>query len=59
VLRDEGRGFSFATLPDPLEPENVAKVNGRGLFLIRTFMDDVRFNDSGNEITMIKQRTAD
>ena len=58
-IRDEGPGFDAAQLPDPTAPENVARVNGRGLFLIRTFMDDVRFNQRGNEITMIKRRGAE
>jgi len=56
-VRDEGPGFDPASLPDPTDPENVGKVNGRGLFLIRTFMDEVRFNATGNEVTMIKHRT--
>jgi CheY-like chemotaxis protein len=59
VVRDEGHGFNPLLLPDPLDPENVEHVNGRGLFLIRTFMDEVRFNDVGNEITMIKRRAVD
>lgn len=58
TVRDEGRGFDPSTLPDPTNPENVGKVSGRGLFLIRTFMDDVRFNEVGNEITMMKRRTS-
>lgn len=56
VVRDEGPGFDSSSLRDPTSPENVAQVNGRGLFLIRTFMDDVRFNERGNEITMTKRR---
>lgn len=56
TVRDEGPGFDTTSLPDPTAPENVAKVNGRGLFLIRTFMDEVRFNDKGNEVTMTKRR---
>src|SRR5262245_31017100 len=55
VVRDEGPGFDPSKLPDPLDPENMEKVSGRGLLLIRTFMDEVRFNDKGNEITMIKR----
>jgi CheY-like chemotaxis protein len=55
VVRDEGPGFDPTKLPDPLDPENMEKVSGRGLLLIRTFMDEVRFNDKGNEITMIKR----
>jgi anti-sigma regulatory factor (Ser/Thr protein kinase) len=56
TVRDQGPGFDPSLLPDPTEPENVGKTSGRGLFLIRTFMDEVRFNSSGNEITMIRRR---
>jgi CheY-like chemotaxis protein len=55
-IRDEGPGFNSKVLPDPTDPENLAKVSGRGLFLIQTFMDQVQFNEQGNEITMIKRR---
>lgn len=57
IIRDQGLGFDPKTLPDPTDPDNVGKVNGRGLFLIRTFMDEVRFNDAGNELTMVKHRS--
>ncbi|MBC8356012.1 MAG: response regulator [Planctomycetes bacterium] len=57
TIRDQGPGFDPSSLPDPTAPENVGKVNGRGMFLIRTFMDQVRFNETGNEVTMIKRRT--
>lgn len=57
TIRDQGPGFDPNSLPDPTAPENVGKVNGRGMFLIRTFMDEVRFNETGNELTMIKRRT--
>jgi hypothetical protein len=53
-LRDEGPGFDTTALPDPLDPSNLEKGNGRGILLIRTFMDDVFFNEKGNEITMVK-----
>ena len=55
VIRDEGRGFDPAALGDPTSPQNLDRPNGRGLFLIRTFMDEVRHNDVGNEITLIKR----
>ena len=58
VIRDEGQGFDHAALPDPTLPQNLERRTGRGLFLIRTFMDDVRHNDVGNEITMVKRRDA-
>ena len=56
VIRDDGIGFDTSILPDPRDPANLQKCSGRGLFLIRTFMDEVRFNETGNEITMIKRR---
>jgi CheY-like chemotaxis protein len=56
VLRDEGQGFDPATLPDPTDPANLERRTGRGLFLIRTFMDEVRHNAVGNEITLVKRR---
>jgi CheY-like chemotaxis protein len=55
IVRDEGPGFDPTKLPDPLDPENMDRVSGRGLLLIRTFMDEVRHNPAGNEITMIKR----
>lgn len=55
VIRDEGPGFDWSKLPDPTDPENLLKASGRGVMLIRTFMDDVTFNDSGSEITMTKR----
>jgi CheY-like chemotaxis protein/anti-sigma regulatory factor (Ser/Thr protein kinase) len=59
VVRDQGKGFDPSKLPNPTDPENVGRVNGRGLFLIRTFMDEVQFNETGNEITMILRRDAE
>lgn len=56
IVRDEGPGFDPSSLPDPTDPANLDRVYGRGLLLIRTFMDDVRHNATGNEVTMIKRR---
>lgn len=56
TIRDEGPGFDPAVIPDPSDPASLERESGRGLVLMRTFMDDVRFNDSGNEVTMIKRR---
>ncbi|MBV9122499.1 MAG: response regulator [Planctomycetes bacterium] len=53
VIRDEGPGFDPAAVPDPLFPENMEKASGRGLLLIRTFMDEVSFNAAGNQITLV------
>jgi CheY-like chemotaxis protein/anti-sigma regulatory factor (Ser/Thr protein kinase) len=55
VIRDEGPGFDRSALTDPIDPINLEKISGRGLLLIRTFMDEVHHNQSGNEITMVKQ----
>lgn len=55
-VRDEGPGFDPSNLPDPTDPASLDKVGGRGLLLIRTFMDKVYHNDSGNEITLVKRR---
>jgi serine/threonine-protein kinase RsbW len=56
TVSDEGRGLNPDNIPDPLTPENLLKQSGRGIFLIRAFMDEVRFRnlDPGTEITMIK-----
>jgi DNA-binding NarL/FixJ family response regulator/anti-sigma regulatory factor (Ser/Thr protein kinase) len=58
IVRDEGRGFDPSTLPDPTDPANLEKVSGRGVLLMRTFMDDVTFNESGNCVTMRKTRSS-
>lgn len=55
---DEGPGFDVSSLPDPTRPENLGKSGGRGLLLIRAFLDDVQFNEKGNEIRMIKKRAS-
>ena len=55
-IRDEGPGFDPSTLSDPTDPSNLEKLSGRGLLLIRTFMDEVHHNPTGNEITMVKRR---
>lgn len=55
IIRDEGPGFDPTTLPDPTDPENLLKAGGRGIMLIRTFMDQVEFNDTGNELRIVKR----
>jgi serine/threonine-protein kinase RsbW len=57
-VRDEGPGFDPDLLADPLAPENLLKASGRGIFLIRSFMDDVilqRAPEGGMEIRMVKR----
>jgi serine/threonine-protein kinase RsbW len=57
VITDEGKGLDLGEIPDPLAPENLLKQSGRGIFLMRAFMDDVRFRklNNGTEITLIKR----
>ena len=57
-VRDQGPGFDPDHLADPLAPENLLKASGRGIFLIRSFMDDVilqRAPEGGMEIRMTKR----
>jgi serine/threonine-protein kinase RsbW len=54
TIADEGPGFDVAAVPDPREPANLFKPSGRGVMLIHHIMDEVRFNERGNEITMVK-----
>jgi serine/threonine-protein kinase RsbW len=56
-ITDEGKGLDPNEIADPLAPENLMKQSGRGIFLMRAFMDDVRFRklDPGTEITLIKR----
>jgi CheY-like chemotaxis protein len=58
VVRDEGCGFDPKALPDPTDPANLDKVTGRGILLMRAFMDEVVFNTRGNEVTLVKQPGA-
>lgn len=53
-VRDQGKGFDHRTTPDPRSETNILKHGGRGIFLIKNLMDEVKYNDSGNEIKMIK-----
>src|SRR6185436_18496325 len=57
-VRDQGEGFEPEAVADPLAPENLLKSSGRGIFLIRNFMDDVRLQrapEGGMEIRMVKR----
>jgi serine/threonine-protein kinase RsbW len=56
TIRDQGAGLDPAKIPDPLAPENLLKTSGRGIFLIRSFMDEVQIHPSqtGTEIKLVK-----
>jgi serine/threonine-protein kinase RsbW len=56
-VSDEGEGFDFERLPDPLAPENLMRTSGRGIFLIRSFMDEFEMRHlepGGTEVTLVK-----
>jgi serine/threonine-protein kinase RsbW len=57
-IADQGAGIDPDTVPDPLAPENILRGSGRGIFLIRAFMDEVHFRQlhPGTELTLIKHR---
>jgi serine/threonine-protein kinase RsbW len=56
TIKDQGKGIDLRSIPDPLAAENLLKTSGRGIFLIRSFMDEVEINPSaaGTEIKLIK-----
>jgi CheY-like chemotaxis protein len=56
TIRDEGPGFNPATVPDPTDPANLERESGRGLLLMRSFMDDVAYSSTGNQVTLVKRR---
>jgi serine/threonine-protein kinase RsbW len=53
TVKDHGTGFDPSTVPDPTRPENLARSCGRGLFLMRQLLDEVWYNDRGNEVTLV------
>ena len=57
-VEDQGPGFDVASIPDPTAPENLMRPSGRGLLLMRTFMDDVSYNADGNCVTLRKRASS-
>ncbi len=56
TIEDEGKGFDHQDVDDPTDPGNLERVSGRGVLLMRTFMDNVAFNEKGNRVTMRKAK---
>ncbi len=57
-VKDQGKGFRVDDLPNPLDPENLLKPSGRGIFYIRSFMDEVEFkplSQGGMDVHMVKK----
>lgn len=60
VVRDQGKGMKDLDIPDPLDPENLLRPGGRGIFFVRSFMDSVDFRvppGGGHEMVMEKFRS--
>ena len=59
TVRDEGRGFDTATVLDPTAPDNRLLTHGRGIYLMKTLMDEVSFEDGGSAVRMRKASNAE
>ena len=58
TVRDEGKGFDSSTVPDPTFLENVLFAHGRGIYLMKTLMDEVSFEEGGAVVMMRKKANA-
>lgn len=56
TVTDEGDGFEPEHVPDPRNDENLCKTSGRGMLLIRSYMDKVEYNEKGNSVLLVKNR---
>lgn len=52
TVQDEGEGFDYENVPDPTSPENLEKLNGRGIFLMKNLVDEITFHDMGKKIEL-------
>ncbi|MFN0277119.1 MAG: ATP-binding protein [Pyrinomonadaceae bacterium] len=59
TIEDQGDGFDVNNIPDPLDPENLFKTSGRGVLFIYNIMDEVKYNERGNRLTMVKKAPID
>lgn len=57
MVEDQGPGFDFNDLPDPTDPSNIEKENGRGIFLMRNLADEVEFRDNGKRVVLKFKRS--
>ena len=58
IVQDEGKGFNREEVPDPLDPANILKSSGRGIFLMESCMDSVTFEQSGTIVKMVKYKPS-
>jgi serine/threonine-protein kinase RsbW len=52
VVQDQGPGFDYSQIPDPTAPENIEKINGRGIFLMEKLSDKIQFFDNGSKVEL-------
>jgi Anti-sigma regulatory factor (Ser/Thr protein kinase) len=53
TVKDQGNGFDFKNIPDPTAPENIEKINGRGVFLMERLSDKIEFADNGTQVELV------
>jgi serine/threonine-protein kinase RsbW len=53
TIMDQGQGFDFNNIPDPTSPENIEKINGRGIFLMERLADQLKFYDNGRKVELV------
>src|SRR5208283_1168995 len=53
IVKDQGEGFDYANIPDPTSPENIEKINGRGVFLMEKLSDEISFYENGSRVELI------
>lgn len=53
TVKDQGQGFDYLHIPDPTSPENIEKINGRGVFLMEKLSDKINFFDNGSKVELI------
>ena len=52
MIKDQGDGFDYNNLPDPTDPKNLEKPDGRGIFLMKNLADEVSFDDNGTAVNI-------
>lgn len=53
TIKDQGNGFDYSNIPDPTAPENIEKINGRGVFLMERLSDKIVFSDNGTKVELL------
>lgn len=53
TIKDQGKGFDFKGVPDPTAPENIEKINGRGIFLMERLADQISFYENGSKVELV------